>query len=133
MSGHKLRDAIIIVLHALRNTSNQKCGQDRSMLPVQQTDDLQLGAGCPGHDDVGLLEVGMANTEMTKGLFLGYERRRDAEIPLQVVYVVRRWLFLILIIFSPKTLEGQQRLTKLLKVRQLFICWCYQRGFNAFI
>ena len=37
------------------------------MLPVEQADDVPVRVGRPRNDDITLLEVGMADTEMTEG------------------------------------------------------------------
>ena len=41
------------------------------MLPVQHADDLQVRVGRPRNDDISLLEIGMADAEMTEGGVLG--------------------------------------------------------------
>ena len=43
------------------------------MLLVQHADDLHARVGRPRNDDIGLLEVGMADAETTKGGILGDE------------------------------------------------------------
>ena len=43
------------------------------MLPVQHADDLQAKFGRLRNDDIGLLEVGIADAEMAEGGALGDE------------------------------------------------------------
>ena len=50
------------------------------MLPVDQADDVQVRVGRPENDDIGRLEVGMADAEMNKGRDPGDKWRCDAEI-----------------------------------------------------
>lgn len=82
------------------------------MLPVDQADDVQVRVGRPRNDDVAQLEVGMADAEMTEGRVPGDERRRDEEIAVQVLDVIRRRLLLVLVSFPPYALERQQRSTE---------------------
>jgi hypothetical protein len=49
---------------------------------------------------------------MTEGRVPGDQRRRDAEIALQVLDVIRRRLLPVLVNFPPYALEGQQRSTE---------------------
>ena len=46
---------------------------DRGVVPVQHADDLQAKFGRLRNDDIGLLEVGMADAEMAEGGALGDE------------------------------------------------------------
>ena len=56
-----------MVLEALGYAGKEKRGQDGGALPVNQTDDLPARVGRPPNDDVALLEVWMADAEMTEG------------------------------------------------------------------
>lgn len=42
-------------------------------MPVDQADDLTVRVGRPRNDDIVVLEVGMANAEMTEGRVPGDE------------------------------------------------------------
>lgn len=61
-----MRDRIIIVLEALGYAGKEKQGQDGSMLPVEQADDLPARVGRPPNDDIALLKVWMADAETTE-------------------------------------------------------------------
>ena len=58
----------------------------------------------------------MADAEMTEGGVPGDEGRRDEEITVQVLDVVRRRLLLVLVTFPPLAPERQERLTELLQI-----------------
>ena len=62
-----MRDRIIVVLEALGYASEEKRGQDRGVLPVEQADNLPARIGRPPNDDVALLEVWMTDAEMDQG------------------------------------------------------------------
>lgn len=101
------------------------------MLLVRHTDDPQARIGRPRNDDIGLLKVGMADAEMTKGP--RGRVTRDAETALQVVNVIRRRLLLVLVSFPPDAPERQQRLAELLQIRQFLVGCPYEHGFDAFV
>lgn len=82
------------------------------MLPIDQADDVQVRVGRPGNDDIARLEVGMAGAEITEGRVLGDQWRRDAEIAVQILDVIRRQLLLVLVSFPPYALERKQRSTE---------------------
>ena len=48
-------------------TGKEKRGQDGGVLPVEQAANLPATAGRPPNDDFVLLEVWMADVEMTEG------------------------------------------------------------------
>ena len=58
----------------------------------------------------------MADAEMTEGGVPGDEGRRDEEIAVQVLDVVRRRLILVLVAFPPIATERQEQLTGLLQI-----------------
>jgi len=66
-----LRDRVIVVLEELGYAGKEKQGQDGGMLTVEQADNLPARVGRPPNDDIALLEVWMANAEMTEGGSLG--------------------------------------------------------------
>jgi len=82
------------------------------VLPVDQADDVQVRVGRPRNDDIARPEVGMADAEMTEGRVSGDEGRRDEEIAVQVLDVIRRRLLLVLVNSPPHALERQQRSTE---------------------
>ena len=60
-------DRIIAILEAWGYAGEEKRGQDGGVLPVEQGNDLPARVGRPPNDDIALLEVWMADTEMTEG------------------------------------------------------------------
>ena len=62
-----MRDRIIVVLETLGYAGKEKHGEDGGVLPVKQADDLPARVGRPPNDNITLLEVWMADAEMTEG------------------------------------------------------------------
>ena len=62
------------------------------------------------------MEVWTADAEMTKGGVPGDEGRRDEEIAVQVLDVVRRRLTLVLVTLPPFASDWQERLANLLQI-----------------
>ena len=62
-----MRDRIIAILEAWGYAGEEKRGQDGGVLAVEQANDLPDRVGQPPNDDIALLEVWMADAEMTKG------------------------------------------------------------------
>ena len=58
----------------------------------------------------------MADAEMTEGGVPGDKGRRDEEIAVQVLDVVRRQLILVLVAFPPPAPERQEQLNGLLQI-----------------
>ena len=86
------------------------------MLRVELVDDLPVKVGRLRNDGIALLEVWMADAEMTKGAVPGDEGRRDEEIAVQVLDVVRRRVILVLVTLPPFAPEWQERLAKVLQI-----------------
>jgi hypothetical protein len=75
----------------------------------------------------------MVDAEMTESWVSGNEWRRDEEIAVQVLDVVRRRLLLVPITFSPHALERQQRLTEPLQISQFLVGCAYERCSGPFV
>jgi len=56
-----------VVLEVLGYTSKEKQRQDGGMLPVEQADDLPARVRQPSNNGIALLEVWIADAEMTEG------------------------------------------------------------------
>ena len=84
-------------------------------MPVEQADNLPVGVRRPRNDDIIRLKVWMADAEMAEGGVRGDKGRRDEEIAVQVLDVVRRRLILVLVAFPPLAPERQEQLTELLQ------------------
>ena len=68
-----MRDRIVVVLEAFGYTRKKKRGQDRGVLPVEQANDTPVRVGRLRNDNIAMLEVGMADAEMTEGRVPGDE------------------------------------------------------------
>ena len=86
------------------------------MLPVQQACDLPTILGRPLNHDVAMLKVWMAYAESTEGGVLGYKRRRQEEIALQVLDMKQWQLLLVIVTASPLAAKWQNWLAELLEI-----------------
>lgn len=71
-----------MVLEALGNPGEEKHGQNRRVLPVEEADNFAVGARRPRYEDVVRLEVWMADVETIQGGVTRSEPRCDAKVPL---------------------------------------------------
>ena len=75
----------------------------------------------------------MTDAEITEGRVPGDERRRDEEIAVQVLDMIRWRLLPVLVTFPPCALDRQQGSTELLQISSFLVGTSDERCFGIFV